>query len=72
MGFLAVIRLVDPKADPSLIIVRSPVQIWEGPPNSDKAHEEIHGPLSFLVLSISGLRLLPVSTIPLASPKDAT
>lgn len=29
-------------------------------PNSDKAHEEIHEPLSFLVLSISGLRLVPM------------
>ena len=57
---------------PSLIIDWSPVQVWEGPPNSDKAYEEIHAPLSFLVLSISGLRLLPVSSGPLGQPKDST
>ncbi len=30
-------------------------------PNSDKARRQIYGPLSFLVRSISGPQLLPVS-----------
>ena len=40
---------------PSLIIDWSLVQIWEGPPNSDKAYGEIRKPFFVLVLSISGL-----------------
>ncbi len=37
-----------------------------------KAYEEIHAPLSFLVLSISGPQLLPVSSGPLGQLKHAT
>lgn len=37
-----------------------------------KARREIYGPLSFLVWSISGPQLLPVSSGPSGQPKDST